>query len=73
MLSEFRDRLIKGGLEKQLFEQMLDVFQEKELLKLQKIIPDAQWYSRSGQRFQESRLPSAKNERKEWATRQSNC
>ncbi len=29
LLSEFRARLIEGGLEQQLFEQMLDLFQEK--------------------------------------------
>ncbi len=33
VLSEFRARLIQGGLEQQLFEKMLDIFQEKELLK----------------------------------------
>ena len=33
LLSEFRDRLIKGELEKQLFQQMLDILKEKEFLK----------------------------------------
>lgn len=33
VLSEFRARLIEGGLEQQLFEQMLALFKEKELLK----------------------------------------
>ena len=33
LLSEFRARLIEGGLEQQLFEQMLALFKEKELLK----------------------------------------
>ncbi len=106
VLSEFRDRLIKGGLEQQLFEQMLNVFKEKELLKapqkqrtdsthilaairvldrlenigqtlryalnsiaavapdwLRKIVPDEEWYSRYGQRFQDNRLSTSKAER----------
>ena len=32
-LSEFRERLIQGGLEQKLFEEMLKVFKEKDLLK----------------------------------------
>ncbi len=110
VLSQFRDRLIKGGLEQQLFEQMLKVFQEKELLKspqkqrtdsthivaairvlgrlenigetlryalnsiaavapdwLRKIVPDEEWYSRYGQRFQDDRLPNSKTERNQMA------
>ncbi len=106
VLSSFRDRLIKGGLEQQLFEQMLNVFKEKDLLKspqkqrtdsthilaairvldrlenigetlryalnsiaavapdwLRKIVPDEEWYSRYGQRFQENHLPTSKTER----------
>ncbi|MDJ0596276.1 MAG: transposase [Pleurocapsa sp. MO_226.B13] len=106
VLSEFRARLIEGGLEQQLFEQMLALFKEKELLKspqkqrtdsthilaairvlgrlenigetlrsalnsiaavapnwLRKIVPDDEWYSRYGQRFQESRFPTSKKER----------
>ncbi len=110
VLSEFRDRLIKGGLEQQLFEEMLNVFKEKELLKspqkqrtdsthilaairvldrlenigetlryalnsiaavapdwLRKIVPDEEWYSRYGQRFQDDRLPNSKTERNQMA------
>lgn len=110
VLSEFRARLIEGGLEQQLFQQMLELFKEKELLKspqkqrtdsthilaairvlgrlenigetlrsalnsiaavapnwLRKIVPDDEWYSRYGQRFQESRFPTSKKERSEIA------
>ncbi len=106
LLSDFRGRLIEGGLEQYLFEQMLKLFQEKGLLKtpqkqrtdsthvlakirvlmraenigetlrsalnsiaavapnwLQQIVPDPEWYSRYGQRFQDNRLPSSKKER----------
>lgn len=106
LLSEFRGRLIEGGLEQYLFEQMLNLFQEKGLLKspqkqrtdsthvlanirvlmrwenigetlrfalnsiaaaapnwLQQIVPDPEWYSRYGQRFQENRFPSSQKER----------
>ncbi len=34
---------------------------------LRKIVPDDQWYSRYGQRFQESRFPTSKKERSELA------
>ncbi len=36
MLSEFRERLIKGGAEQKLFEKMLSCFVEKGLLKAPK-------------------------------------
>ncbi|MGK7877716.1 MAG: transposase [Xenococcaceae cyanobacterium] len=110
LLSEFRARLIKGGLEQQLFAQMLGGFKKKELLKspqkqrtdsthilaairvltrlekigetlryalnsiaavapnwLREIVPDEEWYSRYGQRFQENRFPTSKKERSEIA------
>ena len=110
VLSEFRTRLIEGGKEQQLLEQMLSIFQEKGLLKspqkqrtdsthilaairvlgrlenigetlrcalnslaavapdwLQQILPDDDWYSRYGQKFQESRFPTSKKERNELA------
>ena len=110
LLSEFRTRLIEGGLEQHLFEQMLSILSEKGLLKspqkprtdsphilaairflgrlenigetlrsalnsiaavapnwLRKIVPDDEWYSRYGQRFQESRFPTSKKERSELA------
>ena len=106
LLSDFRGRLIEGGLEQHLFEQMLKLFQEKGWLKtpqkqrtdsthvlakirvlmrvenigetlrsalnsiaaiapnwLQQIVPDPEWYSRYGQRFQDNRLPSSKKDR----------
>lgn len=110
VLSEFRNRLIEGGLEQQLLEEMLKVFKEQELLKspqkqrtdsthilaavrvlnrlenigetlryalnsiaavapdwLRNIVPDEEWYSRYGQRFQENRLPTSKKERNQMA------
>ena len=110
VLSEFRARLMEGGLEQHLLEQMLSIFQEKELLKspqkqrtdsthilaairvlsrlenigetlrcalnsiaavapnwLKKIVPDDEWYSRYGQRFQENRFSRSKKERNELA------
>ncbi len=110
VLSEFRQRLIKGGLEQQLLEKMLSCLSDKGLLKapklqrtdsthilaairvlgrlenigetlryalnsiaavasdwLRKIVPDDDWYSRYGQRFQENRFPSSKKERNEIA------
>ncbi|MDJ0719018.1 MAG: transposase [Prochloraceae cyanobacterium] len=115
VLSEFRTRLIEGGLEQKLFEQMLSVFKEKGLLKspqkqrtdsthilaairvlgrlenigetlrcalnslaavapdwLKQVVPDDDWYSRYGQRFQESRLPASKKERSQLAVMMGN-
>ncbi len=106
VLSEFRSRLIEGGVEQELFQLMLSRFQEKGLLKspqkqrtdsthilaairvlgrlenigetlryalnsiaavapnwLREIVPSPEWYSRYGQRFQENRFPSSKEER----------
>ena len=106
VLSEFRSRLIEGGVEQELFQLMLSRFQEKGLLKspqkqrtdsthilaairilgrlenigetlryalnsiaavapnwLQQIVPENDWYSRYGQRFQENRFPDSKEER----------
>ena len=64
VLSEFRTRLIEAGKEQQLLEQMLAIFQE-----IRTIVPDDDWYSRYGQRFQENRFPASKKERNQVALR----